>query len=113
MDKWDELKSTMAVMSEYVYNGFMFPRDILHKFLQKRNEIMEEDNFESPHCLTCGSCGKDCCPPSTCRYGVNYINNLRKELVHTRKALGAYIQMMGFNVTEEIIDQEIDFHGRK
>jgi hypothetical protein len=113
MDKWDELKNTMAAMNEYVYRGFMFPRNLLHKFITTRNHIMEEDNLQSPYCGTCGSCGEDCCPPSTCKYGVNYINNLRKELACTRKALGTYIQMMGYQVTEEIIDQEIDFHGRK
>jgi hypothetical protein len=113
MDKWDQLKITMAAMNEYVYSGFMFPRNLLHKFIKIRNDIMEEDDFESPYCSTCGSCGKDCCPPSTCKYGVNYINNLRKELACTRKALGTYIGMMGFNVTEEIIDQEINFHGHR
>jgi len=111
MDKWNQLKNTIAAMSEYIHNGFMFPTNLLHQFIKLRNEIMEED-IESPYCKTCGSCGKDCCPPSTCKYGVNYINNLRGELSCTRKALGAYIQMMGFNVTEEIINQEIDFHGR-
>jgi len=111
MDKWNQLKNTIAAMSEYIHNGFMFPTNLLHQFIKLRNEIMEED-IESPYCKTCGSCGKDCCPPSTCKYGVSYINNLREELSCTRKALGAYIQMMGFNVTEEIINQEIDFHGR-
>jgi len=111
MDKWNQLKNTIAAMSEYIHNSFMFPTNLLHQFIKLRNEIMEED-IESPYCKTCGSCGKDCCPPSTCKYGVNYINNLREELSCTRKALGAYIQMMGFNVTEEIINQEIDFHGR-
>jgi hypothetical protein len=111
MDKWNQFKNTIAAMSEYIHNGFMFPTNLLHQFIKLRNEIMEED-IESPYCKTCGSCGKDCCPPSTCKYGVNYINNLREELSCTRKALGAYIQMMGFNVTEEIINQEIDFHGR-
>jgi hypothetical protein len=111
MDKWNQLKNTIAAMSEYIHNGFMFPTNLLHQFIKLRNEIMEED-IESPYCKTCGSCGKDCCPPSTCKYGVNYINNLREELSCTRKALGVYIQMMGFNVTEEIINQEIDFHGR-
>ena len=113
MDKWNELKNTMAAMNEYIHNGFMFPRDLLHDFIKTRNEIMEENNFKSPFCATCGSCGENCCPPSTCKYGVNYINNLRKELSYTRKALGAYIKMRGFNVTEEIIDQEVDFHGKK
>lgn len=111
MDKWNQLKNTIVAMSEYIHNGFMFPTNLLHQFIKLRNEIMEED-IESPYCKTCGSCGKDCCPPSTCKYGVNYINNLREELSCTRKALGAYIQMMGFNVTEEIINQEIDFHGK-
>lgn len=112
MDKWDQLKNTMAAMNEYVYRGFMFPRNLLHKFIKVRNEIMEEDDFESLYCPTCGSCGEDCCPPSTCKYGVSYINDLRKELACTRKALGAYIQMMGYKVTEDVIDQEIDFYGR-
>ena len=79
MDKWDQLKDTMAAMNEYVYRGFMFPRNLLHKFIKIRNEIMEEDN-DSTYCKTCGSCGEDCCPPSTCKYGVSYINDLRKEL---------------------------------
>jgi len=112
MDKWDQLKNTMAAMNEYVYRGFMFPRNLLHKFIKVRNQIMEEDDFESLYCPTCGSCGEDCCPPSTCKYGVSYINDLRKELACTRKALGAYIQMMGYKVTEDVIDQEIDFYGR-
>ena len=112
MDKWNQLKNTMAAMNEYVYRGFMFPRNLLHKFIKVRNEIMEEDDFESLYCPTCGSCGEDCCPPSTCKYGVSYINDLRKELACTRKALGAYIQMMGYKVTEDVIDQEIDFYGR-
>jgi hypothetical protein len=112
MDKWDQLKNSMAAMNEYVYRGFMFPRNLLHKFIKVRNQIMEEDDFESLYCPTCGSCGEDCCPPSTCKYGVSYINDLRKELACTRKALGAYIQMMGYKVTEDVIDQEIDFHGR-
>ena len=72
---------------------------------------MEEDD-DSTYCKTCGSCGEDCCPPSTCKYGVSYINDLRKELACTRKALSAYIQMMGYKVTEDVIDQEIDFYGR-
>ena len=111
MNKWDELKNTIAAMSEYIHNGFMFPTNLLHQFIKLRNEIMQE-NIETPYCKTCGSCGKDCCPPSTCKYGVNYINNLREELSRTRKALGTYIEMMGFNVTEDIIDQEVDFHGK-
>ena len=115
MDKWDELKNTIAVMSEYVYNGFMFPRDTFHKFLSIRKQIMENDdnkNFDD-YCPTCGSCGEnECCPPSRCKFGVSYINELREEIVATRKALGAYIQMMGFQVTEEMIDKEIEFYGR-
>lgn len=114
MNKWDELKNTMAIMTEYIYNGFMFPRNILHKFLEIRNSIMEEENFESPYCLTCGSCGEEgCCPPSTCKYGLNYINNMRKELEATRKTLAVYIKKAGYEPTQEIIDQEIEFYGSK
>ena len=29
MDKWDQLKITMAAMNEYIYSGFMFPRNLL------------------------------------------------------------------------------------
>lgn len=110
MNDWDELKNLMAVMNEYVYNGFMFPRNTLHKFLSIRNKIMEEENFESPYCPTCGSCGEDCCPPSTCKFGLNYIANLQKELQATRKALSAYIEMMGYKATEETINQEIKYY---
>lgn len=112
MDKWDKLKTTIAVMNEYVYNGFMFPRNTLHDLVELRNKIMEE-NIESSRCPTCGSCGKEsCCPSSTCRFGVTYIENLRKELQSTRKALGHYIEMMGYKATEDIIDQEIKFYGK-
>ena len=113
MDKWNELKNTMAVMTEYVYNGFMFPTHTMHKFMRIREWILEDDEFESPYCPTCGSCGVDgCCPPTTCKYGVDYINDLRKELAATRKALAVYIEKSGYKVTEDIIDQEIEYYGK-
>lgn len=120
MDKWDELKNTLAVMTEHVYNGFMYPLNVHHKFLAVRKWIMEDEEFIEVYCPTCGSCGEaGCCPPTRCKYGVDYINGLRREqsdlkeeLEMTRKALGAYIQMMGFKVTEDIIDQEIEFYGK-
>lgn len=112
MNQWDELKNVMAFMTECIYNGFMFPRNALHKFLEIRNKIMEEETLESPYCLTCGSCGEEgCCPSSTCKYGLNYINNMRKELEATRKTLAVYIKKAGYEPTQEVIDQEIEFYG--
>lgn len=48
-------------------------------------EILEDD-FESPYCKACGSCGFDpCCPPTMCtfekdkgcEYGKGYLDDLR------------------------------------
>lgn len=72
------------------------------------------------YCTTCGSCGKlECCPPSTCKFGLNYIKSLndkieqlKSENKSTRKALSAYIQKAGWQVNEEIINQEIEFYGK-
>lgn len=120
MDKWNELKNILTVMTEHVYNGFMYPLSVHHKFLTVRNWIMEDEDFVEVYCPTCGACGESgCCPPTRCKYGVDYINELRRqqvdiqeELNKTRKALGEYIKMMGFKVTEDIIDQEIEFYGK-
>ena len=98
--KQDRLKTIISEMSEYIYNGYVFPVELLVEM----HEI---------YCSTCGSCGKlECCPPNKCKFGVNYIDNLRKELSSTRKALGTYIGMRGYNVTEEVINQEIEFYGK-
>lgn len=73
---------------------------------------MEDDDFVEIYCPTCGSCGETgCCSPTRCKYGVHYINELREEIVATRKALAAYIKMMKYEVNDEIIDQEIEFYG--
>lgn len=72
------------------------------------------------YCSTCGSCGElDCCPPNKCKFGLKYIeylNNkiskLEKENLSTRKALNAYIKKAGWNTSDDIINQEIEFYGK-
>lgn len=110
MDDWARLKELLAVMNEYVCNGFIFPEETFHEFLQIKNRIMKE---KGPYCPTCGSCGEEsCCPPSRCKFGLSYIANLQKELQMTRKALAKYIEKAGYKATEDIIDQEIEHYGR-
>lgn len=75
--------------------------------------MSHEEEFESPYCDTCGSCGEEgCCPPTKCKYGVLYINGLRKEIQATRKTLAVYVAKAGYKVTEDILDQEIDIYGQ-
>lgn len=77
------------------------------------------NNDHEFYCPTCGSCGEPgCCPPTTCKFGVSYINGLRKDiqwlqenLEKTRKALAHYIKKAGYEPTEETIDNEVKFHG--
>ena len=102
----ERLKIILSIMSEYVYHGFIFPM-----------EIMKE--MHQIYCSTCGSCGElDCCPPNKCKFGLSYIQNLnnqiedlKKENIATRKALESYIKNSGWSITEEIINQEIQFYG--
>ena len=103
----ERLKIILATMSEYVYHGFIFPM-----------EIMKE--MHQIYCSTCGSCGElDCCPPNKCRFGLKYIyelntkiEELKKENIATRKTLGVYIKNAGFNVTEDIINKEVEHYGK-
>ena len=74
---------------------------------------------EEYYCPTCGSCGEPgCCPPTICKFGVSYINGLRKDiqwlqedLEKTRKALAHYIKKSGYEPTEETINNEVKFYG--
>ena len=103
----ERLKIILAIMSEYVYNGFIFP-----------SEIMKE--MHQIYCSTCGSCGElDCCPPNKCKFGLNYISHLnqkiddlKKENLATRKALGVYIKKAGYSVNDDIIDKEVEYYGK-
>lgn len=66
------------------------------------------------YCSTCGSCGEPgCCPPTRCKFGLSYIKGLNEEIAATRKALAAYIKKAGYEPTEEVINQEIDFYGSR
>ena len=115
MDSWEKLKNILAIMNQEVYHGFLFSERNLQDLIHARDEIMnkQEHKESNPYCPTCGSCGKkDCCPPTRCKFGVSYIDNLRREIWSTRKALAAYIKMSGFNPTEDIINQEIEFYGK-
>lgn len=79
------------------------------------------DNNHEVYCSTCGSCGEPgCCPPTKCKYGLSYIASLNKEIAYlqedledTRKTLAYYIKKAGYEPTQEVIDQEIKFHGGK
>jgi hypothetical protein len=115
MNNWDKLKHTLAIMTQQVYYGFIFSERNLQDLIHMRNEIMNNEEIKkNPYCPTCGSCGKnECCPPSRCKFGINYIQNMQKELLATRKTLAVYIEMQGYKATEEIINQEINFHGFK
>jgi hypothetical protein len=103
----EKLKIILSKMSEYIYNGYNIPVELM----QEMHEI---------YCSTCGSCGKpDCCPPNKCKFGLNYIQNLNKQIedlkkenLATRKALSEYIKKAGWKPDEKIINQEIDFYGR-
>lgn len=103
----ERLKTLLATMSEYVYHGFIFPVETMREM----HEI---------YCSTCGSCGElDCCPPNKCKFGLSYISllnkkidDLNKENIATRKALGEYIKNAGFNVSEDIIDKEVQYYGK-
>lgn len=103
----EKLKIILSKMSEYIYNGYNIPMELM----QEMHEI---------YCSTCGSCGKlDCCPPNKCKFGLNYIQNLnnqieelKKENIATRKALGFYIKSAGFNVTDDIINKEVKYYGK-
>lgn len=105
--KQDRLKTIISEISEYVYNGYVFPVELLVEMHQI-------------YCSTCGSCGKlDCCPPNRCKFGLNYIaflnqqiEDLKKENLATRKALESYIKKAGWNTNEDIINQEIKFYGK-
>jgi hypothetical protein len=111
MDELDKIKLILVEMYEQTHHGFIFSDNLMSQLIHEKKSIT--DKKEIPHCPTCGSCGKEnCCPPNKCKFGVNYINNLRNELSSTRKALGAYIGMKGYNVTEEIINQEVEFYGK-
>ena len=111
MDQLDKIKLILAEMYEQTHHGFIFSDDLMSQLIHEKKSIT--DKKEVPHCPTCGSCGKEnCCAPNKCKFGVSYIDNLRKELSSTRKALGTYIGMRGYNVTEEVINQEIEFYGK-
>jgi intergrase/recombinase len=105
--KQDRLKTIISEISEYVYNGYVFPVELL----KEMHEI---------YCSTCGSCGKlECCPPNKCKFGLDYISNLNKQIEDlkkenkaTRKALDAYIKKAGWKTNEDIINQEIEFYGK-
>jgi hypothetical protein len=105
--KQDRLKTIISEMSEYIYNGYIFPVELL----KEMHDI---------YCSTCGSCGElDCCPPNKCKFGLNYISHLNKKIedlnnenLATRKALGVYIKKAGYNVTEDIIDKEVEYYGK-
>lgn len=115
MDSWEKLKNILAIMNQEVYHGFLFSDSSLEDLIHARNEIMNKQQYKenNPYCPTCGSCGeKNCCPPTRCKFGVSYIDNLRIEISSTRKALSEYIKMKGFEPTEEIINQEIKFYGK-
>lgn len=103
----DRLKTIISEMSEYIYNGYIFPVELL----KETHDI---------YCSTCGSCGKlDCCPPNKCKFGLKYIEHLNekiskleKENLATRKALDVYIKKAGWQTNEDIINQEIKFYGK-
>ena len=71
-------------------------------------------------CDTCKSCGNiECCEPTTCKFGLKYIQSLNekiskleKENLVTRKTLESYIKKAGWNTSEDIINQEIQFYGK-
>jgi hypothetical protein len=105
--KQDRLKIILSEISEYIYNGYIFPVELL----KEMHDI---------YCSTCGSCGElDCCPPNKCKFGLKYIaslnqqiEDLKKENAATRKALDIYIKKAGWSTNEEIINQEINFYGK-
>jgi hypothetical protein len=71
--KQDRLKTIISEISEYVYNGYVFPVELLVEM----HEI---------YCSTCGSCGKlDCCPPNRCKFGLNYIASLNQQIEDLKK----------------------------
>lgn len=102
----DRLKIIISEINEYIYNGYIFPVELLKE-------------MHEMYCSTCGSCGKlDCCPPNKCKFGLNYIESLNKQIedlkkenIATRKALESYIKKDGWSATKEIVDQEIKFYG--
>lgn len=103
----DRLKIILLEMYQYIHYGYNIPMELM----------LEMHNI---YCSTCGSCGKlECCPPTTCKFGLNYINhlneqieNLKKENKFTRKALEAYIKKDGWPTNESTIDREIEFYGK-
>ena len=115
MDSWEKLKNILAILHQEVYHGFLFSERNLQDLVHARNEILNKQQHkeDSPYCPTCGSCGEEgCCPPTRCKFGLSYIDNLRKEISSTRKTLAVYIKKTGFNPTEDIINQEIEFYGK-
>lgn len=108
-DDWVILKSLLIDITHSIHNDVVPAKETLTKFMGAINNIMDSEVY----CPTCKSCGEEgCCPPSKCKYGLMYIGNLQKELNQTRRTLAAYIKKAGYEPTEEIIDQEIDFYGQ-
>lgn len=103
----DRLTIILLEMYQYIHYGYNIPMELMFE-------------MHDIYCTTCGSCGKlECCPPSTCKFGLNYIKSLndkieqlKSENKSTRKALEVYIKKAGWQTNEDIINQEIEFYGK-
>ena len=75
----------------------------------------------SSYCPTCQSCGEEfCCPPTKCKFGVQYIQNLYKhineleqDLIAAKKTVKVYLDKQGYKVYNNTVDQEIKFWGKQ